>query len=544
MGGSFEKEEERDWRIEEEESKKIVGAYGNTPVQKYHMPKIIFIEPKAPNFHIFTQFQLPRLGTFILATLMKQRGWDAEVIVEEMQKLDINEAAKADLVGISTITSTAPRAYAIADALKTLGKTVIMGGPHVSYLTDEALEHCDFVIRGEGEKALIKFMDAWEGNQNYENIANLSFKRDGQNVHNPLGEFEQNLDTIPFPDFTLSKIKRKKTLGTITIPIQTSRGCPFDCSFCSVTGMFGKQYRHRSTENIIAELKQYNQPGNFFFFYDDNFTANRRLAKDLLRAMIKEGIKRDWSTQVRVDVAKDPELLDLMKQAGCHTVFIGLESVNPESLKAMKKSQTVDQIEFGIREIQKRKIHVHGMFVFGFDEDDPKTVKGTVRFAIKNKLTSVQFLILTPLPGSELYKTMEKEKRIKFCDWSLYDTHHVVYEPKKFSAYSLQKAQVWGHAKFYSAKESVKKIFRRAWVALGIAVYAHRLNKIWKKENKTYLKTIKFMKKYAGKGVHVNYTGPINFNSDSPVPINSTEAWQSLPPPRTKTQSGQTAHLS
>ncbi len=126
------------------------------------MPKIVFIEPKAPNLHIFSQFPLPRLGTLILGTMMKKRGWEVELFVEDFRKVDFDVIASADLVGISTITSTAPRAYAIADRVRAMGIPVLMGGPHVTYLTDEALEHADFVFRGEGEAALAAFIDAWE----------------------------------------------------------------------------------------------------------------------------------------------------------------------------------------------------------------------------------------------------------------------------------------------------------------------------------------------------------------------------------------------
>ena len=125
--------------------------------------KIIFIEPKSPNLHIFSTFVIPRLGTLILGTMMKKMGWDVQIILEENEEIDFESLKSADIVGISTITSTAPRAYSIADSLRELGLSVIMGGPHVTYLPDEALEHCDYVIRHEGEKALPIFIDHWIG---------------------------------------------------------------------------------------------------------------------------------------------------------------------------------------------------------------------------------------------------------------------------------------------------------------------------------------------------------------------------------------------
>ena len=370
------------------------------------MGRMVFIEPKAPNLHIFSQFALPRLGSFVLATMMKRRGWDVEIIVEENEVIDFEKLREADLVGISTITPTAPRAYAIADRVRELGVPVIMGGPHVTYLTEEALAHVDFVIRGEGEHALMGFIDAWEGVGDYSEVPNLSYWDNEKIVENAMASFVDDLDGIPFPDYDLLKKHIPSIQGHRVIPVQTSRGCPFDCSFCSVTGMFGKKYRHRSTENIIAELRPYNHRKDTVFFYDDNFTANRKQAKELLHAMIREKFVFQWSTQVRVDVAKDEELVRLMRRAGCKTLYIGFESVNPATLEEMHKGQTVEEIVRAVKMLQKHGIGIHGMFVYGFDEDDGRTVRETVKFAKRLHLNTTQFLILTPLPGSEFYNQM------------------------------------------------------------------------------------------------------------------------------------------
>ncbi len=457
------------------------------------MSKITFIEPKAPNLHIFSKFMLPRLGIYILGTLAKQRGWDVEIIYEEMQKIDFSRVELSDVVGISTITSTAPRAYMLADKFREMGIPVIMGGPHVTFQTKEALEHADFVIRGEGEKALMAFFDAWEGKTDYETVPNLSFKTNGNIVHNPLVPNNSDLDRLPFPDLEELHYNPKRLAGYRTIPILASRGCPFDCAFCSVTSMFGKQYRFRSTQNIIEELRRYDDKKNIIFFYDDNFAANPKRTKELLHAMIEENFKFKWTTQVRADVAKDLEMVRLMKKAGCHTLYIGFESVNPESLKEMKKKQTVEEIGRAVKVLRNNKIHIHGMFVFGFDEDDWKTVKKTVRFAKKTKLTSSQFLILTPLPGSEFFDKVVEQGRILLTDWALYDAHHVVFKPSRLSLARLQKAQIFSHKRFYSLFEIVKKFLRGKWIDLGLAHYARNLNRLWQKKNRTFLKVVDLM---------------------------------------------------
>lgn len=474
------------------------------------MSKIIFIEPKAPDLHIFSKFKLPRLGLYILGTLAKQRGWDVEIVFEEIQKIDFSRIESSDLVGISTITSTAPRAYKIADKIRQMGIPVLMGGPHVSFQTEEALEHADFVIRGEGEKALMAFFDAWEANLDYKKVPNLSFKTNGEIVHNPMIPNTSDLDQLPFPDLTKLKNDQKGLAGFRTLPIQTSRGCPYDCAFCSVTNMFGKKYRFRSSQNIIEELRMYNDKKNIIFFYDDNFAANPRHTKELLYAMIEENFKFKWTTQVRADVAKDVELVRLMKKAGCHTLYIGFESVNPNSLLEMKKKQTVEEISHAVKVFRKHKIHIHGMFVYGFDEDDWKTVKKTVKFAKKTKLTSTQFLILTPLPGSEFFDKLVKQGRIVLTDWSLYDAHHAVFMPSRLSLARLQKAQIFSHKKFYSVFEIGKRFLRGKWLDFGLAHYARNLNRAWKKKNKKFLKVVNLIAPRKDADIYIDYKLNIN----------------------------------
>jgi radical SAM superfamily enzyme YgiQ (UPF0313 family) len=469
------------------------------------MKKIVFIEPKATNLHIFSQFPLPRLGTILLGTIMKKRGWDVEIFVEEMRKIDYEIIKNADLVGISTITPTAPRAYAIADRIREMGIPVVMGGPHVTYLAEEALGHADFVIRGEGERALTELIDAWQAGGDYSRISNLSYKKDDWIIHNPKLPPADDLDSLPFPDFSLLKRDQPEKGGRSTVPVLTSRGCPFDCSFCSVTGMFGKKYRFRSTENVLAELRQYDSRKNAIFFYDDNFTANRKRTKELLEGMIREQFKFKWTTQVRADVAKDVELVRLMKRAGCHTLYIGFETVNPDSLEEMKKKQTVEEITQAVKVLRKNRIHIHGMFVYGFDQDDWKTVKKTVRFAKKSRLNSTQFLILTPAPGSEFYEKVASENRIQFRDWTLYDGHHAVFRPARLSIFDLQRAQIFSHKKFYSMKQTVRKFFKGKWIDLAIAHYARKLNRTWQKRNKTFLRAVELLRPRKGAKISVDY---------------------------------------
>jgi radical SAM superfamily enzyme YgiQ (UPF0313 family) len=203
--------------------------------------------------------------------------------------------------------------------------------------------------------------------------------------------------------------------------------------------------------------------------------------------MIDRNLHFQWSTQVRVDVARDPELLDLMVRAGCSGLYIGFESVDPSALREMKKGQTVEDIQEAIREIRERKIHIHGMFVFGFDSDTPQKARATVKFAIREKIDTVQFMILTPLPGTQMYDKLLAENRILDRAWDTYDAHHVKFRPLNFSPWDLQFAQIKAHARFYSPMQIVKRLFRGRIAGFIIGIYANRLNRRWKRAERGYL---------------------------------------------------------
>jgi radical SAM superfamily enzyme YgiQ (UPF0313 family) len=413
-----------------------------------------------------------------------------------MGEVPWDEVASSDLVGLSTITSTAPRTYEMADSLREIGVPTVLGGPHVTFLSEEGISHADYVIRGEAEKSLPLLVEAISGEREMAEVPGLTYKVNGETIDNPMDGDAMSLDELPEPDFTLlgTHYFKKKGWTKRVIPMQTSRGCPYNCNFCSVTEMFGRRMRYRSVDAIIDELKKYDDKKNSIFFYDDNFVANPKRTKELLRKMIGEGFQFVSSAQVRVDSGKDRELMRLMRDAGLKTVFIGLESVSPESLKGMKKKQTLEDMEDGLRGFREFGISVHGMFVFGFDQDEEKTFKETVKFARRNAIDSVQFLILTPLPGTPVYKDIEENGRIIIKDWSFYDGHHVVFNPKRIDPYCLQRAQIKGHRRFYSTLEVIRRFYRFDFFNAMIAAYAKRLSKTWVKENKLYLKVIKFLK--------------------------------------------------
>ncbi len=454
---------------------------------------VIFIEPQAPGAHVFSRVRLPRLGPVLLATILDRAGHQASVTLEEAHPIGWGALAAADLVGISTITSTAPRAYDIADRVRSFGVPVVLGGPHATFLPDEALQHATWVVRGEADSAILPLVEAVARKAGFKEVPGLSW-RDGERVvHNPMAPVLEDLDVLPAPDLSLVE----GGFGPVafgasrTIPIQTSRGCPYDCAFCSVTGMFGRRYRFRSAARVVEELQSRDLVDAHVFFYDDNFTANPARTHMLLRAMIDARVTPSWSTQVHTDCARHDGLLALMRAAGCETVYVGFESINPQTLRLYDKAQTISGMERAIRAIHAAGIRVHGMFVFGSDADDEETIRRTGEWAEAQGIDTVQLLVLTPLPGTRVFDEMRSHGRLLTTDWSQYDTHHVVFRPARMTPYELQMATLRAQAAFYSPRQVLRSVLRRDRFTAFHRLYASHHNRAWQRTNAGFLQALK-----------------------------------------------------
>jgi len=439
------------------------------------MHRISFIEAGAPGLHIFSKFPVARVGTVLLSTILKEQGYEVKAFIEDISAPDWTFVENSDVVCISTLTSTAVRAYSIGQRLTARGITVIMGGAHPTFMPEEALQYSDFVIRGEGDFTLPELMNYFGcGTPAIKRIPGLSYRdKTGKLIHNPDRKLlkEEELDSLPIPDFSLVHNWTPSHLYSVS----TSRGCPFACRFCSVIHIFGRQYRFKSTVSVLKELKHIRSVSNGTrFFVDDNFTANRKRTKELLRLMISEKLTSKWTAQVRTDAAVDPELLSLLADAGCHTVYIGFESINPRTLEQYNKKQTVEDIVRSIRALRDHGIHIHGMFVIGADTDDVDVIQRTVDFAVRNGIDTIQFMVLTPLPGTPLFKEMKESGRLLHTDWSTYDAHHAVFRPSLMSAQTLQTETLKAMGRFYSWKYIMKHLARRDLYYTGIGIFGKR----------------------------------------------------------------------
>jgi radical SAM superfamily enzyme YgiQ (UPF0313 family) len=398
--------------------------------------KVVFIEPAGSSSNVFENYmRFPLMGTLYLGTILHNAGHEVRIYNENIltQKIDPFEI-KADVYCITSLTVSANRARLLAQEIKHIypEARIIIGGIHASLSPETFKGVADHIVYGEAESIIV---DLIEGR-----ITDMTVS----------GSSVEDLNTLPLVNYSL--LEGLKTMNTI--PLMTSRGCPFDCNFCTVTKIFGKKFRMFTPERTIEEIKNAVKYFNTrsFFFYDDNFTANRKRAKQLCSLIIESGLSITWTTQVRSDVAQDPELLRLMEAAGCRFFFIGFESINNETLAAMHKSQTRSDIETAIATIRKHGISIHGMFIFGDDHDSPESIQSTVDFAIRHHIDTVQFMILTPFPGTQYFEKIAAENRLIHQRWDYYSAMFAVFRPATMSPSTLQRETLRAYRRFYSLR--------------------------------------------------------------------------------------------
>jgi radical SAM superfamily enzyme YgiQ (UPF0313 family) len=398
--------------------------------------KIIFIEPSGSETNVFENFMcLPLTGSLYLGTILHNLGHEVRIYHEGILKKPFDPFTnEADIYCISSLTVNANRAKLLAGSIRHIypDARIIIGGIHAALVPSDFFEIADHVVSGEAEGIIADLIDG--------KFTEKFVK----------GSPVEDLNTLPFINYSLLEGYQKINI----IPVMTSRGCPFDCNFCTVTKVFGKRFRMQSAERVVAEVK--NALSYFktrtIFFYDDNFTANRERITKICSMFTTEKLDIVWTAQVRSDISRDPELLQLMYTAGARLFYIGFESINDATLKAFHKSQTRADIEKAISTIHSVGITIHGMFIFGEDNDTVDSFRDTVNFAIQQNIDTVQFMILTPFPGTQLYEKMHSERRIFHTNWDYFNGMYAVYQPKTMSALQLQNEALAAYKKFYSLR--------------------------------------------------------------------------------------------
>jgi len=369
-------------------------------------------------------------------------------------------------VGITSVTPSMPSAYAVAKIAKQIREdcTVVIGVPNVTFLPKQTLEECqhiDVVVKGEGEKMIKELTDAIEGKRPLESVKGIVFRKENRIVENEPKPFIKNIDEIPFPSRDLLPMHLYQANGVRYTTMITSRGCPFRCSFCSSSRLFGGYWRGRSPENVLEEMKTiYEDYGiKNVEFMDDTFTLDRKRAEKICEGIIKEGWDISWGASSRVDTLSR-KLVEKMKEAGCWILFLGIESGSQRILDAIGKRITLEQVRKAVKIVKDAGIQVLGSFIIGFLQDTVETIKMTINFAKKLNLDYAEFSILTPYPGTPIYDYAIKNGLLLTKDWSKFNAVEPVMKIKGVTEKQLKALFQKAYITFYLRPSIVLKWIR------------------------------------------------------------------------------------
>ncbi|RIX47526.1 MAG: radical SAM protein [Rhodocyclales bacterium GT-UBC] len=432
--------------------------------------KIALISPKGPLYRyrggIFKKslrYQ-PLTLTTLAALVPPELG--AELVLIDEGVMSLPAQLDADLIGMTVITGTATRAYELAGRFRAEGKTVVLGGPHVSLMPQEAAAHADAICVGYAE-------DSWP--QLLRDFANGEL----QSAYHQAPDFSLNRPDMPYPRRELFEAKNFLTQAVF----EATRSCVHDCEFCVAPAAWGRQQYQKPVDWVIEDIRRFGQKE--LIFVDLNLISDKHYARELFTKLIPLNVR--WFGLSTVLIAHDREFMELAARSGCKGLLLGLETVTPASLQDAKKrfNASVDFKQV-IADLHRLGISIQGCFVFGLDHDTPDVFETTAEFAIDAGIDLPRFAVLTPFPGTPLYHRLEREGRILTRDWELYDAQHVVFQPRHMSVRELAE----GHERAWKKSYRWSSIARRLWIGrnfrplaltvnLGYRFYAHNLHRFY-----------------------------------------------------------------
>lgn len=404
----------------------------------------------------------PLTLTTLAALVPPELDADLRLIDEGIADVPLDLAA--DLIGLTVITGTARRAYELADHFRARGITVVLGGPHVTLIPEDAAPHADAIVVGYAEDTwpeLLRDFIAGAIRPRYDQAPDL------------------DLGGRPFPRRELLPRERFLTNDVF----EATRGCVHSCDFCVVPTAWGRKPYQKPVADVIADIRQHG--ARKLIFVDLNLVAHRGYAVELFTALIP--LRLQWYGLATVLLADDPELLDLCARSGCRGLLMGLESISAENLRSNHKGfNSPEHYARVVERLHAHGIALQGCFVFGLDGDGPEVFRETAEFAVAARIDLPRFAVVTPFPNTPLFRRLEAEGRILTRDWELYDAQHVVFQPARMSVQELQEGTeaAWKHA--YSLRSIVRRLRHspapwpvRLGTNLGYRFYAHNLSRYY-----------------------------------------------------------------
>lgn len=389
-------------------------------------------EAESPFWRPIKYSLFPPLG---LATLAAYLSSDDEIDLQDQHVEILNLEDEPDLVIIQVYITNAYRSYKIADHYRKKGAYVLLGGLHVTSLPDEAALHADTIFIGPGEESFPRFLNDFKQNK-------------AQKIYKSA---VRTLDKIP--PIRRDLIKRNRYLVPNSIVV--TRGCPHHCDFCYKDVFFegGRSFYTQRVDDALSEIDRL--PGKHLYFLDDHLLGNAKFASELFEGM--KGMNRVFQGAATIDSILRGNLIEKAAEAGLRSLFVGFETFSSENLRKSNKKQNLHKdYVAAVNRLHDLGIMINGSFVFGLDDDDKDVFKRTVDWGVENGITTATYHVLTPYPGTKLYKTMEQEDRILTKNWDLYDTRNVVYKTSKLSPEALKAGYDWAYKEFYSWQNIIK----------------------------------------------------------------------------------------
>jgi anaerobic magnesium-protoporphyrin IX monomethyl ester cyclase len=417
--------------------------------------KILLVNPAAGFSYGVLGISRPPLGLAYIAAVARRRH-QVEIVDFNVgkNKWRTYPYGRFDVVGISADTSRYQIALKVAAVAKSKGAIVVMGGPHVSFLDEEALASgvVDYVVRNEGEYSFLSLVDFLSGQGRFEDITGVSYREGGRVARTPSAPPIADLDALPLParDLLPLHLYKERMNGRPMTTVVTSRGCPFNCEFCSSSQFMGVSWRARSPENILAEVEELYTKHNYraISFVDDNFTLNPARATKISEMIIAKGWDLVWAAMSRVDtIVKNPGMIRTMARAGFRWTFIGFESGSQEALDAYGKKAVVGDALKAMDILRENGVEVTGAFILGAPAETKAMMQETIRFARRLNPRRAQFSILTPYPGSKLYNDVKH--RLLTTDWERYSGLHPTIKLDHVTPRGMRMMQARAYVSFY-----------------------------------------------------------------------------------------------
>lgn len=440
----------------------------------------------------------PPLGLAYLAAVAREQGWKVGIIDGPTEGLGMQDIAsmikgfQPELVGLTATTPAIYDAYEVARMVKehSPNTLVLLGGPHATFMSREVLEECpyiDVVVRGEGEETLREILERIECGKNLEGVAGATYRAGDRIRENPSRGLIKDLDALPIPAYDLLPMEKYAIGKTKYAAVITSRGCPYGCIFCSSSLQFGKRWRACSPKRVLEELMilRYDYGVREIEFLDDTFTLNMSRAEEISRMIMNEGLDISWSASSRVNTFSR-DLGEIMRKAGAHTIYFGIESGSEETLRFIEKGITRRQATDAVRAAKESGLNTLGSFIMGFPHEKEEDIRATIAFADRVGVDLAQFTIATPYPGTRLWEIAVKEELLLTMNWRKFTTLDVVMKNLYLTPERIKRLLLWAYVVFYLNPKRVLKdlvvnkcfILRRA-VPGAIRYLKRALRRAW-----------------------------------------------------------------